>query len=349
MLISQNTIEKIKELPILDVVLKYPDIDLKKNGTGYKGFSPWSKEKSPSFFVHPGKNIFKDFSTGKGGNNAIAFVMQKESCEFIDAVKILAQEHSIDIEYDKTTGGTQPEKPKLDIRGSLEWACAHFCANSIPESFTKFRSFPEEILEAFKIGYAKPSWDDLLKSGVAASQNLEALVAAGLIKKREGKEGHYDFFRDRIMFPIQDYRGNIVAFTGRDAETQTPKEGAEKPSKYTNSPDTCYDKSVHLYGLYQALKDGTINKSGAYLVEGPTDVLRWHLHGLSNTVAPCGSALTEQQAKLLKRFTDKITFVPDNDCDKEKNPGIDAMNRNVPIAIKLGFTVKVLIPGIGGF
>jgi DNA primase len=351
-MISHTTIDKLRDIPILQVVQKYDDITLKKSGASYKGLSPWSTEKSGSFFVHPGKNIFKCFSSGKGGNNGIAFVMQKDNLEFVDAAKSLAQKHGIEIEYDHSEEAKSNwNETKMKIRQSLDYACAHYCANDIPESFTKYRAFPEAILETFKVGYAKPSWDDLMKSmldptgtGIMTQFNSDTMVLAGLLRKRENSEGHYDAYRDRIMFPIMDYRGNIVAFTARDAETQPLKEGTEKPPKYINSPDTCFDKSHNLYGLYQAIKGGKL-KDGAFVVEGPTDVLRWHLHGFTNTVAPCGSAFTEQQAKLLKRFTDKIIFVPDNDCDKDKNAGLDALERNAPIAIKAGFTVKVLIPG----
>ncbi len=150
------------------------------------------------------------------------------------------------------------------------------------------------------------------------------------------------------MMPITDYRGNVVAFTGRISESgsNVTDSSQEAPPKYINSPESCFDKSFHLYGLYQAIKGGKLNQ-GAYLVEGPTDILRCHVHGLTNSVAPCGSAFTEQQAKLLKRYTDKIIFIPDNDRDKEdKNAGIEAMERNALIAVKAGFTVKVLIPGL---
>lgn len=344
-MISHATIERVREVSILDVVNRYSDITLKKAGEAWKGHSPFTNEKTPSFYVHPKKNLFKCFSTGHGGNSPINFVMLKEGIEFVDAVKKIAEWENIPIEYDKNP--PKEDNVKADIRAALEWACAHFCANDIPKDFIKYRDFPEECLQPFRVGYAKPAWDDLLAIAQKAGHRTEILLAAGLIRKSESGK-LYDAFRDRIMFPIFDYRGNVVAFTGRDAETQAVKEGAEKPPKYINSPDTCYNKSHHLFGLYQAIKGGQMTKDGGvYLVEGPTDVIRFHKHGLTNTVAPCGSALTEDQAKLLKRFTDKIIYVPDNDCDKEPNAGIEAMERNAPIAIKAGFTVKVLIPGIG--
>lgn len=343
-MISQNTIDEVRKLNIYDVVSKYNDITLKKAGANWKAYSPWSNEKTPSFNVVVKKNIFKDFSTGKGGG-PIAFVKAKEGVEFIDAVKSLCEQHNITIEYDKNPPKEEPGN-KAEIREALEWACAHFCANDIPESFTKFRDFPDDKLSHFKIGYAKNSWDDLLLSAQKVNFKEETLILAGLAKKSE-KGKVYDLFRDRIIFPVFDYRGNVIAFNGRDArdyDAQPLKEGEEKPAKYINSPESTWDKSSNLYGLYQAIQGGKL-KDGAYLVEGPTDVLRWHLHDLSNTVAPSGSALTEQQAKIIKRYTDKLTIVPDNDCNKKDNPGMKALHRNAPIAIKAGLTVKVLIPG----
>lgn len=351
-MISQDTIEKIKELPILEVVNRYSDIQLKKSGHSWKGLSPWVNEKSASFFVHPGKNIYKDFSTGKGGNNAIAFVMDKEGIDFVDAVKSLAAQWSIDIEVIKDTAeNAQKVEAKKEVREALQWALAHFCANEIPISFTKYREFPEDVLNDFKIGYSKPLWDDVTIAGKKAGFSPEVLVKAGLIVKREKSEGYYDYFRDRVMFPILDNRGNVIAFSGRDAESgnqtviiDTEESKVNRPPKYINSPDTAYDKSKSLFGLFQAIKSKQ-TENGMYLVEGPTDVMRMYQYGICNTVAPCGSALTEEQAKLIRRLTDKVIMVPDNDCEKEKNAGIEALHRNAPVAIQAGLQVKVLIPG----
>lgn len=355
-MISQTTIDAVHALNIYDVVSRYNDITLKKSGQNWKANSPWSNENTPSFYVVKSKNIFKDFSTGKGGG-PVRFVMEKDGLTWIDAVKSLCEQHGITIEYDKNTDpkvvgeeSTAAYQKKADIREALDWACAHFCANELPESFTKYRSFPDdEKLAPFKLGYAKASWDDLVISARMDKDKIipdETLILAGLAKKSEGGKV-YDAFRDRIMFPIFSYMGNVVAFTARDArdyDAQPLKEGEEKPAKYINSPESTWDKSKNLYGLYQAIKGGRL-KEGAYLVEGPTDVLRWHLNDITNTVAPCGSALTEDQAKIIKRHTDKLIIVPDNDADKADNPGLKALHRNAQVAIKAGLTVKVLIPG----
>lgn len=353
-MIDQETIDQCHELDLFDVVSRYQDIKLKKAGEAYKGCSPWTNEKTPSFYVHPKKGFYKDFSSGKGGNNAIAFVMDKEGVGFIDAVKSLCDQHSISIKYLKNGDGSHEQKveERKNIKEAICWALAHFCANEVPESFSKYREFPEDVLNAFKIGYAKNSWDDLYTAATKAGFHPDVLVNAGLIKKREGKEGYYDVFRDRIMFPILDSKGNVIAFTARDAESdnqqaiidQESKE-VKRPAKYINSPDTCYDKSKSLYGLYQALQSKTLRDDGIFLVEGPTDVMRMWQYKMINTVAPCGAALTDEQAKIIKRYTDKVIMVPDNDCAKEKNAGIDALHRNAPVAIKAGLQVKVLIPG----
>jgi DNA primase len=363
-MIDQKTIDDCRDLDLLTVVNKFNDIQLKKNGSSYRGFSPWSKEKTPSFYVHPVKGIYKDFSSGKGGDNAIRFVMDKEGFDFVDAVKWLCQEFSIEIKFLKNgndDGKTTQER--LEVRDALQWALAHFCGNEVPEDFVNYREFPEDVIDVFKIGYAKNSWDDLYKAATKAGFKPDVLVNAGLIRPRvqavglDGSKGqsagYYDYFRDRIIFPIFDRRGNVVAFTARDAETEDQTqvidqqpEKKEKPPKYINSPDTCYDKSKSLYGLYQCVKSNEYQK-GVYLVEGPTDVMRMHQHNLKATVAPCGSALTDEQAKVIRKLTDKLVIVPDNDCGGEngKNAGIDALHRNAPVAIKAGLQVKVLIPG----
>lgn len=346
-MISQSTIDKLRELPLLDVVQRYTDIELKKSGSSWKGKSPWTNDKTPSFFVHPGKGIYKDFSSGKGGNNAIQFVMDKEGIEFIDAVKSLAGQWGVDIEYLNLKDGEQAQQKaeaRKEVREALQWALSHFCANDIPEGFINSRQFPEDVLNAFKIGYARNSWDDLLTAAQKAGFTPEVLVNAGLVRKREGTEGYYDYFRDRVMFPIFDSRGNVIAFTGRDAETELQIDESMKPPKYINSPDTAYDKSKNLFGLYQTIQSKKYDQ-GIYLVEGPTDVMRMFQFGLQNTTAPCGSSLTEEQAKLIKRLTDKIIMVPDNDCEKEVNAGIEALHRNAPVAIQAGLQVKVIIPG----
>lgn len=343
-MIHPDTIQQLKDLSLVDVITRYNDITLKKSGThNFVGKSPWSNEKTPSFYVIPAKGIFNDFSTGRKGNNPISFVMQKENLDFVDACKSLASQHGIEIKYTKEEK-QDPEvvKKKIAVSEALEWACAHFIEQPVPEPFRKQRALPDAILNAFKVGFAKPLWDDLLSAAKVAGIDADTLHAAGLVRKREGKEGHYDALRDRVIIPVTDYRGNVIGFTGRDAETQ-PHQKDQKVPKYQHTEGM--DKSKHLFGLHLAIKGGKLTE-GAYLVEGPIDVMRWHACGITNTVGIQGSDFSEDQAKLLKKFTDKLTIVPDNDCDKEKNKGIEAMHRNAPIAVKAGFTVKVLIPGI---
>lgn len=338
-MISHTTIESVKELSIYDVVSRYNDIELKKAGKEWKAMSPWTSEKTPSFCVVPQKNIFKDFSSGKAGG-PIQFVMDKDNLTYVDAIKSLCEQHSIKIEYENGEPSEESVSRSVEVRSALEWAAAHFVSNGIPDSFIKSRAFPEESLTPFRVGYAKAEWDDLITNAHKAGHSLETLQHADLIKKSENGGKLYDTFRDRIMMPITDYRGNVIGFTGRDAETQ--KKDHERP-KYQHTKGV--DKSHHLFGLYQAIK-GRKLESGAFLVEGPLDVVRWHKHEITNTVGMQGSDFSEQQAKLLKRYTDKLTIVPDNDCDKDENKGIQAMEKNALVAIKAGFSVKILIPGI---
>lgn len=354
-MIHQDTIDRCRELDLVDVVRKFSDITLKPHGQHqHRALSPWTNEKTPSFYVHEKKGIYKDFSSGKGGNNAIRFVMDKEGFDFVDAVKWLCQEFTIEIKF--TNGGPEDKKTaeqRQEVRDVMEWATGHFCGNEVPEDFVKYREFPEDVLNEFKIGYAKNSWDDLYKAATKAGFKPELLVNAGLVRPK-ANGGYYDYFRDRVMFPIFDRRGNVIAFTGRDAETEDQTQvidqepvKKEKPPKYMNSPDSCYNKSKNLYGLYQCIKANDYQKA-VYLVEGPTDVMRMHQHGIKATVAPCGSSLTEDQAKIIRKLTDKIIIVPDNDCGKEdgSNPGIEALHKNAQVAIKAGLQVKVLIPGV---
>lgn len=339
-MIAEETISELMALSIEKVVQAYDIIELKKVGRNYKALSPWGREKTASFHINTAKNIFKCFSSGKGGNNGISFVMQLENLDFVSACRSLAAQHGITIQEDGVKATPEDQAKKEAIREAIQWACGHFCSNTVPESFRKNRSFPEAICERFRLGFAKPGWDNLLIDAKKAGQSLEGLVMAGLLKKKKDG-GYYDAFRDRVMIPITDYRGNVVGFTGRLAGTVKTTE--QDIAKYIHSEGL--ERNNHLFGLSLALQDKKLETSGAYLVEGPTDVMRGHLHNLTNTVGIQGSSFTDTQAKLLRRFTDMLTIIPDNDQGKEKNAGLEALDRNAAVALRTGFKVKVLIPG----
>lgn len=339
-MISAESIEQIRAIALEDAVRAY-HIELKKSGTGFRACSPWSEEKTPSFYVSPKKNIFKDFSTGKGGTGPISFVMLKENCDYVEACKILANQHGITLQFDGKSD-PEPAADRIAVKDALGWALAHFAAADIPEDFKARRALPESICEAFQLGYAPPGWDNLLKSAKKAGIGPDILVKAGLIKKRENKSGYYDTFRDRVIIPIVNHNGGIIGFSGRDAET-VKKKDKEEAAKYCHTEGM--EKSKHLYGLFQALAGGKITE-GAYLVEGTFDVQRFHVYAVTNAIGMLGSSLSDDQAKLLRRFTDKIILVPDNDLDKfPKNPGIESMKNNAATALRFGFAVKYLIPG----
>ncbi len=342
-MIAQNTIDAVRDLDVVAVVEKY--ITLKKSGSSYKALSPFTTEKTPSFYVVPAKQIFKCFSSGKGGD-AISFVRSHLNLDYPGTIKELASQFGIPIEYEEETPEKKEEREKEQsqkaaISEALNYALAWFQFNEVPKSFSKFRSFPAKSLIPFSVGYAPPGKNNFTTEAKKAGLNMAVLQAAGLVRNSKGI--YYDTYQDRMIFPVFDVNNNVLSFTGRLAH-EVPENAEFKPPKYINSPDSVWQKGDHLYGLNWAHK--AINKMGfAYLVEGQTDVIRTHKHGLTNTVGSGGTSLTGNQCKLLHRFTDQVTIIPDNDLEKDDNPGIKAMHRNARILLNSGFAVKVLIPG----
>ncbi|WP_020534023.1 DNA primase [Flexithrix dorotheae] len=343
MYISEVTIQKVRELPIGEIVSG--KVQLKKN----MGLSPFTDEKTPSFSISPSKNIFKCFSSGKAGDG-ITFIMETEKLSFQEAVIKLAKDHHIEIVYENLSPEQEEnlkkeQKEKEALRLFLKFATDQFFANNIPETWIKSRKLDPEILNKFQVGYTCET-NSFFSVAKKAQYSSEMIQKAGLAK--EGKNGFFDTYRDRIIFPIHDYRGNVVAFTARtikdlsDEEKEARKAaGKYIPPKYINSPETIWHKGDHLYGIHKA--QNTITKNAkVYLVEGSTDVLRFHQHGIENVVAPCGTALTKNQIKLIKKFTDTVCIVPDADP-----AGMKALHRNAELFIKNGLHVSVLIPERG--
>ena len=343
-MIADFSIQAVRNLPIEDVVGMY--IPLKKN----KALSPFSNEKTPSFHVVPKKNIFKCFSSGKGGDG-ITFVMEYKQLTFLEAVEEIAKDHNIVLAYEDLNDAEKEARKKeferrQTITELLTWANAHFASQEIPKKFVVFRKFTKATLEKFKIGYASTSKDDLYQSALKADLDLKDLSQAGLV--RYYNDRYFDVFQQRVIFPIHDRLGRIVAFTGRlypeisDQEKEALKEkGGYIPPKYFNSPDTLWEKGKHLYGLHLATK-AIENKGLVYLVEGNTDVMRFHEQGIENVVAPCGTALTIDQIDLIKRYTDKVCIVPDAD-----EAGIKALHRSAELLLENGLSVYVLLPDQG--
>ncbi len=352
-MIHQNTINQVRELDIVDVIGKH--VTLKKQGKDYKGLSPFTNEKTPSFSVNPVKQMFKCFSSGHGGDG-ISFIEQKFNLSFYEALKHIAQDHAITIEYENESPALKKEREaeqlsRKAVNEVLNYALSWFAYNDLPKSFTKFRSFPEATTSKYKIGYAPGGKRNFYDVAIKAGYSKESLIKAGLVRQTDS--GIYDVYQDRIIFPIFDFRGNVIAFTGRTA-SETPPEAKYQPPKYLNSPDSIWQKGKHLYGLNWSIKEDASPKQ-IYLVEGQTDLIRMQKHGFTATVCLGGTALTTEQCKLIKRYTDIIVYVPDNDIGKylesikkgetPKNPGIEAMHRNATILLENGITVKVLIPG----
>lgn len=338
-MINQSTIDKVRALPIEDVIRQYVD-DLKKSGANYKCCSPFSDERTPSFSVSPSKGIFKCFSSGRGGD-AISFVMQHENIDFLTAVSKIATDNSIEIEeveFDtpeqKQAYQLQKEKEE-SIKIALNFANNSWQKNELPKT-AKTRLWNKATREKWQLGYANDSWDSLIKTATQAQFNIDVLENADLVGTNT-KGGKYDRFRNRIMFPVHDNYGNVVGFTGRTCSDNT-----EEP-KYFYTSSNVWEKKNFLYGLHLA-KNEIRNQGFAYLVEGHTDVIALHQKSRENTVGTGGSELSNKQAKMLKRYTDSVVIIADNDLSKPKNPGIKALHKNAEILIRHGFDVKVLIP-----
>jgi len=331
-MIKPETIEAIRELPLQDTIGKYVT-DLKQSGNKqtYKGKSPFNDENSASFYVHTGKGFWKDFSSGKGGRDVLSFIMQKEGINFFDAIKIAAQDFNITIEYDngpEAQAWKEKMEKKKELQPLLQWAYSEFQKTEVPKDFLK--RFPEQVCEQFHIGYCTGLIGDAVKSGYKAAQ----LYEAGLVNKHPEREEYFEKFADRVMFPITDWRGTLIGFTGR-VNGQVPK----TVPKYLHS---AFEKSKTLYAIDKA-KKAMQESDSCHVVEGPTDAIRFHQMTVENTVGKQGSDFSDDQAKLIKRFCGTVCFVPDNDADKPDNPGMKSLERNAETAIKAGLSVKVLL------
>lgn len=336
-MISRQTIDEIRNrIDIVDVVSDF--VSLKRSGQNYKALSPFTNEKTPSFYVVPSKGIFKDFSSGKGGDG-ITFVMEHEGMSYVEALKYLARKYGVEIREDDRTPedlAAQSERDSLYIVMQFakdyfkETLHKHDEGKSIGLSYFRERGFNDRILEKFELGYSLNEWrhlhDEALKKGFSES----VLEKAGLIIKKEDKV--YDRFRGRVIFPVHNLSGKVVAFGARILTKEK-----DQP-KYINSPETdIYHKSQVLYGLYQA-KNEIRKYDFCFLVEGYTDVISLHLSGIENVVASSGTALTEEQIRLMRRFTENVTVLFDGDA-----AGIKAALRGIDLVLKGGLNVRVVL------
>lgn len=334
-MISKNTIDTVFETARVEEVIG-DFVQLKRAGSNFKGLSPFSDERSPSFMVSPAKQIWKDFSSGKGGN-AVAFLMEHEHFTYPEAIRYLAKKYNIEIEE---TERTDEEKANTDIKESMylvsEYARNYFHdillqseeGKAIGYSYFKERGFTAETIKKFDLGYSPEQWDAFSKEALGKGYKLEFLESTGLTINKE--ERLIDRFRGRVMFPIQSMSGRVLGFGGRILSNE------KKAAKYLNSPESeIYHKSKVLYGIYHA-KQAIAKNNNCYLVEGYTDVIQFHQAGIENVVASSGTALTPDQIRLVNRLTKNITVLYDGDA-----AGLRASIRGIDLILEEGMNVKI--------
>lgn len=339
---KQSEIQIKDRADILEVVQDF--LSLKKKGQNYWACCPFHNEKSPSFSVAPAKGIYKCFGCGAAGDS-VKFVMDIEGLSYPEALKYLANKYSIEIEEDKTES-TDEYKAQQTQRESvliaMQFAQKYYQklltedvdGKALGMSYFKERGFSLLTIEKFGLGFSKDDWHDLEKVAVKEGFTEEILEKAGLVIKKEedGKINRYDRFRGRVMFPVYDLAGKVIAFGARTLKKD------DKQPKYLNSPESeVYKKSEVLYGIFQA-KNEIRNQDNCYLTEGYTDVISLHQAGITNVVASSGTSLTEGQIKLIKRFTDNITVLYDGD-----NAGVKASLRGIDLILEQGMNVRAAV------
>lgn len=330
MQISEEILEKIKEQSdIVDIISE--TVKLKRSGRNFSGLCPFHNEKSPSFSVSQDKQIYKCFGCGEAGN-VITFVMKNKNLPFVDAVKYLGERVNIIIEDESGKRNKTTEKKEMIYNVNVE-AARFFFSNLINTKSSKEyflnRGIKEETIKKFGLGYAKDSWNNLIFHLRKKGFKDELLLEAGLVSTSEKTGNQYDRFRNRVMFPVFDYRGKVIGFGGRVLDDSKPK--------YLNSPETLvFQKGTNLYGLNFAIKN-KIPDRYFIIVEGYMDLITLHQYGIMNVVASLGTALTTNQARLLKRYADKVIISYDADV-----AGQTATLRGLEILREAGFDVRVL-------
>ncbi|WP_111706296.1 DNA primase [Lutibacter citreus] len=340
-MISRETIDRVFETARVEEVIG-EFVQLKKSGSNFKGLSPFSEERTPSFMVSPVKQIWKDFSTGKGGN-VVSFLMEQEHYTYPEAIRYLAKKYNIEIDELEQT---DEQKQQADERESMflvsEYARDYFHKNlfedgqgkAIGLSYFKERGYTEETIKKFQLGYSLNEWEAFTSEALNKGYNLKYLESTGLsiVKNDGGRAKQFDRFKGRVMFPIHSMSGRVLGFGGRILITD------KKAAKYLNSPDSdIYHKSNVLYGIHYA-KQTIAREDNCYLVEGYTDVISLHQSGIENVVASSGTALTENQIRLINRLTSNITILFDGDA-----AGIRASIRGIDLILEQGMNVRVLM------
>ena len=330
MQISEEILEKVKEQnDIVDVISE--SVRLKRSGRNFSGLCPFHNEKSPSFSVSQDKQIYKCFGCGESGN-VITFVMKNKNMPFVEAVKYLADRGNITIESDK--GRISPTAKKRELLYKVNVEAARFFYSNLrltkeAKEYFLNRGIKEETIKRFGLGFAKDSWNNLLFHLRKLGFKDDLLLEAGLVSTSERKGNKYDRFRNRVIFPVFDYRGKVIGFGGRVLDDSKPK--------YLNSPETLvFQKGTNLYGLNFAIKS-KMQERYFIIVEGYMDLITLHQYGITNVVASLGTALTTNQARLLRRYADKVIISYDADI-----AGQAATMRGLDILKDAGFDVRVL-------
>lgn len=328
--IDDDTIEKVRSSNnIVDIVSEY--LTLKRTGSNYVGICPFHSEKTPSFTVSDTKQFYHCFGCGEGGD-VISFIMKKENLSFPEAVKFLADKAGIPLKEKEFKKNKELENKKAKLyeinREAARYFYKNLKANNQALFYLKQRAIDKRTATVFGLGFADRSWDSLYSYLTRKGYKEADIEKAGLIIKKKGKDGYYDRFRNRIIFPIIDTRGRVIAFGGRVIDSSNPK--------YLNSPETpVFSKGNNLFGLNILRKHSNIKK--VVLVEGYMDVISLYSRGIDYTLASLGTAFTEQQAKYLKRYGDEVYLCYDSDV-----AGLKATDKALEILKKEGINAKVL-------
>jgi len=322
-----NLLEEIKSrLDIVDVISEY--VPLKKAGQNWKGLCPFHSEKTPSFMVNPSKQIYHCFGCGSGGD-IFTFLIKYENLSFKESINILSKKAGIETQKYKRPATEEGEKERLVNlhRDACDFYQDNLKRHTVALSYLKDRGISKDAIKLFSLGYAPERWDGLFSYLQKKGYKVEVLKKAGLVTT--GTKGYYDTFRNRIIFPIFDLRGDVIAFGGRVMDTSMPK--------YLNSPESpVFYKSKILYGLNVAKE--AIKKTGfAIFVEGYLDTITCHINGFPNAVAPLGTAITTGHGNLIKRFAQEVILIFDGDA-----AGIRAAKNGMGILLESGINVKVI-------
>ncbi len=336
-MIPQHTIAQIFETARVEEVVG-DFVHLKRKGTNLWGNCPFHNEKTPSFSVSPSKGIYKCFGCGKGGNS-VNFIMDHEQHTYPEALRYLAKKYNIEIEEEQQTDEQVAEQNEREgLYLVLAFAQRTFTSNllnteegqAIGLSYFKERGFSKETIDKFELGYCFDRYDSFGNKALEEQYNRKLIIDSGLCLDKEDKL--IDRFKGRVMFPIHNLSGRVIAFGGRTLRND------KKVAKYINSPETdVYHKSKIVYGIYQA-KSEIIKLDNCYLVEGYTDVISLHQAGIHNVVASSGTSLTVEQIRLIKRYTNNLTIMYDGD-----DAGIKASFRGIDLVLEEGMNIRTVL------